>query len=86
MLVDRITAYAKNHFGYAKALWDVGAIAYLVNPKFATARLIKTFNVVDMPPYPIVENAAAHDMVTLDRIDRTLIFRDLFTKLAKFDN
>ena len=85
LLIDRFTAYSSNHYGYAKALWDVGAIAYVLNPRFATARLTNTFNFESALPHKAIHNAAAHKMVTLDRIDRTGIFRDMFKKLSSFE-
>ncbi len=84
LLIDRFTAYSSNHYGYAKALWDVGAIAYMVNPKTFTAHLEPTFNIEPQAPYNIIKNAAEHKLVTLVTANRTLIFRDLFKKLSSF--
>ena len=30
-LVDNVKAYSNDHFAWSKAIWDVGAVAYLVN-------------------------------------------------------
>ncbi len=85
LLIDRFTAYSSNHYGYAKALWDVGAIAYLVDPTTFSAHLEPTFNIEPEKPFNIIKNAAEHKFVTLVRCDRTKIFRDMFKKLSAFE-
>jgi inosine-uridine nucleoside N-ribohydrolase len=39
-LVDLFKEYEKDHFGWAKEIWDVSAIAYLVNPDWVPADIV----------------------------------------------
>ncbi|MGI6173218.1 MAG: nucleoside hydrolase [Christensenellales bacterium] len=39
-LCDLFEAYSDNHFGWAKEIWDIAAIAWLVDPEMAPSELL----------------------------------------------
>ncbi|MDR1824527.1 MAG: nucleoside hydrolase [Bifidobacteriaceae bacterium] len=78
-LLEQFCAYETDHFGWAKEIWDVAAIGYLINPDWLPSALIPSPLVTDdghwgqdTTRHPVREAYLAH---------RNPIFRDLFTKL-----
>ncbi|MDQ4075253.1 MAG: nucleoside hydrolase [Chloroflexota bacterium] len=76
------SAVHEDHFAYSRVLWDVGPIAWLVNPSWVNSILI---------PSPILttDETWSHDpyrhLIREARsVERDAIFRDLFQKLAHF--
>ncbi|HWE60420.1 MAG TPA: nucleoside hydrolase [Chloroflexota bacterium] len=79
-LAAEYSAYYEDHFGRSKAIWDVGPVAWLVNPAWAESALV---------PSPILttERTWSHDprrhlIREVRYLDRDPIFADLFAKLA----
>ncbi len=82
-LIDTFTGYVTDTYGWAKELWDVGAVAYFINPSWFD---------VDLIPAHTVESDGLHDytgndpnrhvMLTTRFLHRTDIFRDMFKKLS----
>jgi purine nucleosidase len=75
------TAYYPEHFGRSKALWDLGAVAWLVNPAWVPTVQVHS-------PVLTAEGTWSHDPRRhLIRealwVDRDAVFRDLFTKLRQ---
>ena len=79
-LVDNVKAYSNDHFAWSKAIWDVGAVAYLVNSGWTPSSLIHAPVVVSDHSYAFDERR--HFIRSVQRMDRDAIFRDLFTKLG----
>ncbi|GAB3400518.1 nucleoside hydrolase [Flindersiella endophytica] len=78
-LAEIYEAHSDDHFGRSKEIWDVGAIAWLVNPDWAPSVLV---------PSPVLNDnhAWSHDpsrhlVREIRDLDRDAIFRDLFRKL-----
>lgn len=68
------------HLGWSKALWDMAAIAWLLNADWAPSRFV---------PTPVMSNDCVwtvdptrHPMRCVDYLDRDSIMRDFFVKLA----
>jgi len=81
-LIALFSAYSEDHFGWAKEIWDIAAVAYLVNPAFSRAYL---------EPSPILSyenkysrDTSRHPVYVVEWLDRNAIFRDMYTKLAGF--
>lgn len=78
-LSDTYSAYYENHFARSRAIWDVGPIAWLVNPAWAESVLVSS---------PILTSARtwSHDprrplIREVRYMHRDPIFADLFGKL-----
>ena len=80
-LADIYTGYYPEHFGRSKVLWDLGAVAWLVNPAWVPTAHVHS-------PLLTAEGTWSHDPRRhLIRealwVDRDAVFRDLFTKLRR---
>lgn len=80
-LVELFSAYSSDHFGWAKEIWDVGPIGYLIHPEWAPSTL---------EPSPLLSedarwsrDAARPPIRVVNELRRNAIFRDMFTKLAQ---
>ena len=96
-LAETFKSYSDNHFGWSKEIWDVVAIAYLLNTDWVPSNIVAS---------PIISQRTAADVRTQDSdgwhkhpltwsfdqsrhqircayyVNRDPVFRDLFTKLA----
>lgn len=80
-LVELFGAYSSDHFAWAKEIWDVSTIAYLIHPDWVPTKLTHSPLLTD-------DSHWAHDETRpLIReayfCHRNPIFRDLFEKLAR---
>ena len=81
-LAERFKAYNSNHFGWSKRIWDLAAVGWLLEPQWCPSTVV---------PTPIVSNdmrwrtdPARHAMRYVGYVDRDVILRDFFLKLASF--
>jgi len=73
--------YRKDHFGWSKVLWDMTAIAWLVDDRWLPSDLVHSPIVTDN--YTFSFDESRHLIRTVKFVNRDPIFRDFFTKLAK---
>lgn len=80
-LVELFSAYSDDHFGWAKEIWDISAIGYLIDPAWSFSAVV---------PAPILSsdsnyshNPARHFMREVLWVNRNAIFKDMYTKLRK---
>jgi purine nucleosidase len=81
-LYERFCEYSEDHFAWAKEIWDISTIAYLLDEGY-----IPTFTV----PTPTLSGALTWEPAPAGRhamrvawfCHRNLVFRDLFTRLQK---
>ncbi|MCL6591713.1 MAG: nucleoside hydrolase [Firmicutes bacterium] len=80
-LLQLFRDYHADHFGWAKEIWDIGAVACLVHPTWTPMELI---------PSPILTGECTwrtdpgrHLMKTVIFIHRNMVFKDLFQKLTQ---
>ena len=78
-LYERFTAYSSDHFGWAKEIWDIAAIAWLLDESWIPSRLIPSPVLTDnltfqTPPHRHLIRAGWY-------LYRNPIFQDLFRKL-----
>ncbi len=100
-LADTFKAYSDDHFGWSKEIWDVVAIAYMINsdwvPSFITSSPMVAqqppANEPDENPYPWEKyhltwsfDPSRHPIQCAYYVERDPIFRDLFEKLERFAN
>jgi purine nucleosidase len=100
-LAETFKAYNDDHFGWSKEIWDVVAVAYLVNPNWVPSNIISSPIIAQRPPvnkpgpnpYPWEKQQLSwsfdhsrHPIRCAYYVDRDPIFRDLFTKLDRNTN
>ena len=78
-LTETVRGYHKDHYAWAKEIWDISGTAYLVNPDWVPTRLVHSPILTDQFTYS--HDAARHFMRTAIRLNRNAIFADLFRKL-----
>jgi inosine-uridine nucleoside N-ribohydrolase len=79
-LYDRFVSYTSDHFAWAKEIWDISTVAFMLNPDWLPSQL---------EPSPILTNdlkyrpapAGRHVIRSPWYLYRNPIFKDLFTKL-----
>jgi purine nucleosidase len=97
-LAKTFKAYSDDHFAWSKEIWDVVAIAYLINSDWIPSHIISSPIIAQCPPvnkpgpnsYPWEKqqlswsfNHSRHSIRCAYYVDRDPIFRDLFTKLEQ---
>jgi len=80
-LLKIFKAYRKDHFGWSKVLWDMTAIAWLINDKWLPSDLVHSPIVTDNYTYSF--DRSRHLIRVVNFVHRDPIFRDFFTKLEK---
>lgn len=70
-----------DHFGRSKVLWDIGAVAYLVNPAWTPSAI--AHSPVLTTELTWSRDPRRHLMRELLSVDRDQIFRDFFGKLRR---
>jgi len=73
--------YRKDHFGWSKVLWDMTAVAWLVNDRWLPSDLVHSPIVTDN--YTFSFDKSRHLIRAVNFVQRDPIFRDFFTKLEK---
>lgn len=73
--------YRKDHFGWSKVLWDMTAVAWIINDKWLPSDLVHSPLVTDN--YTFSFDNSRHLIRTVNFVQRDPIFRDFFTKLEK---
>ena len=81
-LVDIFAKYHNDHCGWSKVLWDMAAIAYLVNDSWVPTELVHSPVVTDELTWRV--DCARHTIRSATMVDRDAIFRDFFAKLDRF--
>jgi inosine-uridine nucleoside N-ribohydrolase len=71
--------YHKDHFAWSKVLWDMTAVAWLVNDKWLPSDLVHSPIVTDNYTYSF--DRSRHLIRVVNFVNRDPIFRDFFTKL-----
>ena len=80
-LVDSFKSYTRDHFAWAKEIWDISAIAYLVNPEWVPADLIHSPILTDQVTWS--HDPSRHFIKAARQIDRNAVFRDMLRKLCR---
>ena len=80
-LVELFAAYSDDHFAWAKEIWDVSTIAYLINPEWVPTKIVHSPLLTDDSHWAHDENRHLISEAYFCR--RNPIFRDLFEKLAR---
>jgi len=78
-LVDIVIDYSGGRDNYSKVIWDVVAVAWLVNPSWVRTNLVHSPILTDQVTYSV--DHSRHFIRIAEEVNRDAIFRDLFTKL-----
>lgn len=80
-LYNIVEEYSGGKEAWSKVIWDVTAVAWLVNPAWIPTNLIHSPVLTDQVTYSV--DQSRHFMRMATSVDRDAIFRDLFEKLTK---
>ena len=80
-LTETVRGYHKDHFAWAKEIWDISATAYLVNPGWVSTRLVHSPILTDQCTFS--QDSGRHFMRVAVHLNRNAIFADLFRKLER---
>jgi inosine-uridine nucleoside N-ribohydrolase len=81
-LAERYKGHSDNHVGWSKEIWDMAAVAWLLDPSWCPSVIV---------PSPVLTNQMTwsvdrtrHPVRYVTYVDRDPILRDFFIKLARF--
>ena len=80
-LLSSTIEYSGGHDTWSKVIWDVTAVAWLVNPSWIPTNLEHSPILTDQITYSV--DHSRHFIRMASTLNRDAIFRDLFSKLSK---
>ncbi|MCK3685546.1 nucleoside hydrolase [Maribellus sp. YY47] len=80
-LYNIVVEYSKGQEAYSKVIWDVTAVAWLINPSWIPTDLVHSPILTDQVTYSV--DRGRHFIRMAKSLNRDAIFRDLFKKLAQ---
>jgi inosine-uridine nucleoside N-ribohydrolase len=80
-LLQIFKEYHEDHFAWSKVLWDMSAVAYLINPEWTPSNLVHSPIVTDQ--FTLSVDESRHFIRVVYFVRRDPIFRDFFTKLEQ---
>ncbi len=80
-LAMRFKEYETDHTGWAKEIWDMAPVAWLLDPAWTPSVLVPTPILTDQVTYSI--DRSRHVMRYVTHVKRNPIMRDFIAKLAK---
>jgi len=80
MLIETFAGYVDDHFGWAKEIWDIGAIAYMINPDWMPTKVIPSPLLTDDGQYGL--DPLRHPVRIAYMAKRNPIFKDMYRKLT----
>jgi len=78
-LTDIVRSYGNKSFAWSKVIWDISAVAYLVNPSWVETQVIHSPILTDQITWSVDESR--HFVKTAVSVDRDRIFEDVFKKV-----
>jgi len=78
-LTDIVRNYSGNHYAWSKVIWDISAIAYLINPLWIKTQITHSPILTDQVTWSADKDR--HFIKTAVSVDRDSIFKDLFSKV-----
>jgi len=79
-LLNIVIEYSKGREAYSKVIWDVSAVAWLINPEWVSTNLVHSPIMTDQVTFSI--DQSRHLMRMATSLNRDRIFADLFKKLT----
>jgi inosine-uridine nucleoside N-ribohydrolase len=81
-LYNIVVEYSGGKDAWSKVIWDVSAVAWLINPSWVPTQLVHSPILTDQVTFSV--DHSRHFIRMANDIHRDAIFRDLFSKLANF--
>jgi len=81
-LAERFKEYSADHFAWSKEIWDISAVAWLINDEWVPTEIVHSPILTDQITWSF--DPSRHLIRNATFVRRDPIFRDLFTKLARF--
>ncbi|QPF81908.1 nucleoside hydrolase [Bradyrhizobium genosp. L] len=81
-LAMRFKEYASDHIGWAKEIWDMAPVGWLLNPAWAPSVIVPSPVLTDQMTWSI--DRRRHPIRYVTFIDRNAILKDFFLKLRAF--
>jgi len=81
-LAETVKGYHADHFAWSKVIWDISAIAWLLNEAWVPSQLVHSPIVTDQGTWSFDERR--HLIRSAWHVQRDPIFRDVFTKLEQW--
>ena len=82
-LYNIVLEYSGNREAWSKVIWDVTAVAWIVNPEWISTVIVHSPILTDQVTYSIDRNR--HFIRMANELNRDAIFKDLFSKLTAID-
>ncbi|MCU0521043.1 MAG: nucleoside hydrolase [Anaerolineae bacterium] len=80
-LAETVRGYHSDHFAWSKVIWDISAIAYLLNESWTPTSLVHSPIVTEQGTWSF--DARRHLIRSATHVHRDPIFADLFAKLDR---
>jgi len=80
-LYNIVVEYSGGHEAFSKVIWDVTAVAWLVNPSWIPTNIVHSPILTDQITFSV--DRSRHFIRMATSLNRDAIFRDLFEKLGK---
>ena len=80
-LYNIVVEYSGGHEAYSKVIWDVTAVAWLINPSWIPTDIVHSPILTDQVTFSV--DRSRHFIRMATSLNRDAIFRDLFDKLGK---
>ena len=80
-LVEIFKSYQQDHYAWSKVIWDISAIAYVINPSWFTTEIRHTPVLTDQVTYSFDNTRPWYRVATY--LQRDPIYKDLFQKVEK---
>lgn len=79
-LLELFKEYNNDHFAWAKEIWDISTIAYLINENWVPTSIVHSPILSDKSNWSI--DTRRHFIKTATYINRNEVFKDMFRKLG----
>lgn len=79
-LCDIVRGYTKDPFAWSKVIWDISAVAWLINPQWLDSALVHSPTLSSQFTY--TQDYTRHLMRVALHLNRDAIFRDLYQKIG----
>ena len=80
-LIEIVRSYSDNHFAWAKEIWDVSTIGYLINPDWLPTKLVHSPLLTDNSRW--AHDERRHLIREATFCHRNPVFKDMFEKRGK---
>ena len=80
-LAERYKQYSADHIGWSKEIWDMAAVAWLLDASWCKSAIVPTPILTDQITWSV--DRSRHPMRYVYRIDRDSILKDFFLKIRR---